>query len=143
MEVGQPVTHRIDNMLSGTKANIAIKLFGDDNNELYTIANDIKSQISDINGIGDLNVEQLIETPQIKIRANREMLARYGIPINNFTSFVNYAIGGQIVSDVFEDEKKFPLVIRYNDETRGSIEGIRNSMIDTWDGKKGPTLICG
>jgi len=138
VEVGQPVTHRIDNMLSGTKANIAIKLFGDDNNDLYRIANEIKSLISDIEGIGDLNVEQLIETPQIKIKANREMLARYGIPVNNFTSFVNYAIGGQAISDVFEEEMRFPLVIRYNDETRGTIEGIRNAMIDTWDGKKVP-----
>jgi CzcA family heavy metal efflux pump len=138
VEVGQPVTHRIDNMLSGTKANIAIKLFGDDNNDLYRIANDIRSEISDIEGIGDLNVEQLIETPQIKIKANREMLARYGIPVNNFSSFVNYAIGGQSVSDVFEEEKRFPLVIRYNDETRGTIEGIRNAMIDTYDGKKVP-----
>ncbi len=138
VEVGQPVTHRIDNMLSGTKANIAIKLFGDDNNDLYRIANDIKSKISDVDGIGDLNVEQLIETPQLKIRANREMLARYGIPINNFTSFVDYAIGGKAISDVFEEEKRFPLVIRYNDETRGTIEGIKNAMIDTWDGKKVP-----
>jgi CzcA family heavy metal efflux pump len=138
VEVGQPVTHRIDNMLSGTKANIAIKLFGDDNNDLYRIANDIRSEISDIEGIGDLNVEQLIETPQIKIKANREMLARYGIPVNNFSLFVNYAIGGQSVSDVFEEEKRFPLVIRYNDETRGTIEGIRNAMIDTYDGKKVP-----
>jgi CzcA family heavy metal efflux pump len=138
VEVGQPVTHRIDNMLSGTKANIAIKLFGDDNNELYSIANEIKSQIADIEGIGDLNVEQLTETPQIKIIANREMLARYGIPVNNFTAFVNYAIGGQSVSDVFEEEKRFPLVIRYNDETRGTIEGIKNAMIDTYDGRKVP-----
>jgi CzcA family heavy metal efflux pump len=138
VEVGQPITHRIDHMLSGTKANIAIKLFGEDNNELYRIANDIKSHISDVDGIGDLTVEQLLETPQIKIRAKREMLARHGIPINNFTSFVNFAIGGQVVSDVFEEEKKFPLVIRYNDETRGTISGIRNAMIDTYDGKKVP-----
>jgi len=138
VEVGQPITHRIDNMLSGTKANIAVKLFGDDINDLYRIANDIRYQISDIEGIGDLNVEQLIETPQIKIKANREMLARYGIPINNFNSFINYAIGGQSVSDVFEEEKRFPLVLRYNDETRGSIEGIRNAMIDTGDGKQVP-----
>jgi CzcA family heavy metal efflux pump len=138
VEVGQPITHRIDHMLSGTKANIAIKLFGVDNNDLYRIAHDIKSLISDIDGIGDLNVEQLTETPQIKIKGNREMLARYGIPINNFTSFVNYAIGGQSVSDVFEDEKRFPLVIRYNNEARGTIEGLRNTMIDTYDGKKVP-----
>jgi CzcA family heavy metal efflux pump len=138
VEVGQPITHRIDNMLSGTKANIAIKLFGDDNNDLYRIANDIKNQIADIKGIGDLNVEQLIETPQLKITARREMLARYGIPITGFTSFINYAIGGQTVSDVYEGEKRFPLVIRYNDLARGTLEGIRSSMIDTYDGKKVP-----
>jgi CzcA family heavy metal efflux pump len=138
VEVGQPITHRIDNMLSGSKANIAIKLFGDDLNELYTIANEIKSGISDIEGIGDLNVEQLIETPQIKIKAKREMLARYGITVNDFNSFVTYTLGGKKVSDVYEDEKRFPLVLRFNDETRGTIEGIRASMIDTRDGRKVP-----
>ncbi len=138
IEVGQPITHRIDNMLSGTKANIAIKLFGDDLNNLYSIANDIKTKISDINGIGDLNVEQLVETPQIKIKAKREMLSRFGIPVNDFNSFVSYALNGQKVSDVYEDEKRFPLVLKYNNETRGSVGGIRSAMIDTYDGKKVP-----
>jgi Cu/Ag efflux pump CusA len=138
IEVGQPITHRMDRMLSGTKANIAVKLFGDDLNELYRIANQIRSEISGINGIGDLNVEQLVETPQLKIKPNREMLARYGIDMNSFNSFVKYAIGGQTVSDVYEEEKRFPLVLRYNDETRGTTESIRNAMIDTYDGKKVP-----
>lgn len=138
IEVGQPITHRIDNMLSGTKANIAIKLFGDDLNNLYGIANNIKSKISDIEGIGDLTVEQLIETPQLKIKANREMLARFGITVNDFNEFVSYAIDGQKVSDVYEDERRFPLVLRYNNESRGTIEGIRTAMIDTYDGRKVP-----
>jgi len=138
VEVGQPITHRIDNMLSGTKANIALKLFGDDINDLYRIANEIRFEISDIDGIGDLNVEQLVETPQLKIKARREMLSRYGIDINSFNSFIKYAIGGQAVSDVYEDEKRFPLVLRYNDETRGTIEAIAGAMIDTYDGKKVP-----
>jgi len=88
VEVGQPVTHRIDNMLSGTKANIAIKIFGDDLNELYTYANEIKRNISGIEGIGDLNVEQLVETPQLKIKPRREMLARYGITQAGFNTFI-------------------------------------------------------
>lgn len=138
LDVGQPITHRMDHMVSGTKANIAIKIFGDDLNTLYSIGTQIKNETSDIEGIGDINVEQVIETPQIKIRANREMLARYGIPVNNFTGFVRIALGGEKVSDVFEEEKKFPLVLRYNDETRSTIEGIRNAMIDTYDGKKVP-----
>lgn len=138
IEVGQPITHRIDNMLSGTKANIAIKVFGDDINELFRIGNEIKERISGISGIGDLTVEQLVETPQIKIKANREMLARFGIPVTDFTSFVSYAIDGRQVSDVYEEEKRFPLVLRYNDLSRGSIEGIRSAMIDTYDGRKVP-----
>lgn len=138
IEVGQPIAHRIDRMLSGTKANIAIKLFGEDLNDLYRIANEIRSEIADIEGIGDLNVEQLVETPQLKIKPNREMLARYGIDMNSFNSFVQFALGGQNVSDVYEEERRFPLVLRYNDETRGTFEGIRNAMIDTWDGKKVP-----
>jgi CzcA family heavy metal efflux pump len=138
LEVGQPITHRMDHMLSGTKANIAIKIFGDDLNMLYQLGTQIKAETADIEGIGDINVEQLIETPQIKIRANVEMLARYGIPLNNFTEFVRIALGGEKVSDVFEEEMKFPLVLRYNDETRSSIDGIRNAMIDTYDGKKIP-----
>ncbi len=138
IEVGQPITHRMDHMLSGTKANIAIKIFGDDLNTLYALGTQIKSEAEEIDGIGDINVEQLIETPQLKIKAKREMLARYGIPMNSFTEFIRIALGGEKVSDVFEEEKKFPLVLRYNDETRGSFEGIRNSMIDSYDGEKIP-----
>ena len=69
--------------------------------------------------MADLNVEQLIETPQVKIKASREMLARYGITVNDFNSYVSYAISGQKVSDVYEDEKRFPLVLRYNAEDKG------------------------
>ena len=138
VEVGQPITHRMDHMLSGTKANIAIKIFGDDLNTLYSLGTKIKSETEDIEGIGDINVEQLIETPQLKIKANREMLSRYGIPINSFTSFIRTALGGEKVSDVFEEEKKFPLVLRYNDITRDSFLGIRNAMIDTYEGKQIP-----
>lgn len=138
IDVGQPITHRMDHMLSGTKANIAIKIFGDDLNILYAVGSQIKANTLDIEGIGDINVEQLIESPQIKIKANRDMLARYGIPLNTFTNFVKVALGGEKVSDVFEEERKFPLVLRYEDNTRDNLEGIKNSMIDTYDGKKIP-----
>lgn len=131
VEVGQPITHRIDNMLSGTKANVAIKLYGDNLNEMFMIANNVKSAISGIKGIGDLNVEQLIESPQIKIKPKREMLARFGIDINSFNAVIRYGIGGQTVSEVFEDEKRFPLVLRFDDKTRNSIESIRNLLVDT------------
>lgn len=138
IEVGQPITHRMDAMLSGTRANIALKIFGDDLNELFRLSNSVKSSISDIEGIADLNVEQLIETPELKIRARREMLARYGISINSFNDFVRVALGGLVVSDVYEEERRFPLVLRYNDESRGSIGAVRSAMIDTYDGSKVP-----
>ncbi|MFO7756178.1 MAG: efflux RND transporter permease subunit, partial [Bacteroidales bacterium] len=138
VEVGQPITHRMDHMLSGTRANIAVKIFGNDLNHLFRIANNIKEEIKDTEGIADINVEQQIEAPQIKITAKRDMLARYGIPVNNFTSFINTALRGSTVSDVFEDEKRFPLVLRYNEEARNNIGAIRDAMIDTHNGKKIP-----
>lgn len=138
IDVGQPITHRMDHMLSGTRANIAIKLFGDDLNELYSIAKLIKTETEDIEGIGDINVEQIVEAPQIKIIAKRDLLARYGIPLNEFTSFVDIAMGGEKVSDVFEENMRFPLVLKYSEEYRGSMSGIRDAMLDTYDGKKIP-----
>lgn len=138
IEVGQPITHRMDHMLSGTKANIAIKLFGSDLNTLFELANTIKTNISDIEGIGDLNMEQRIEIPQIKIKPNRDMLAKYGIPVRDFNAFVDYAFAGEKVSDVFEEEKNFDLVVRFADPHRMTFESLGEAMIETWDGRKIP-----
>ncbi len=138
VEVGQPITHRMDHMLSGTRANIAIKIFGNDLNTLFRLANHIKEEIETTEGIGDINVEQQIEAPQIRIKVKRDMLARYGIPVNNFTHFINTALNGEKVSDVFEEEKRFPMILRYNEESRDNIQSIKNAMLDTHDGKKVP-----
>lgn len=138
VEVGQPITHRINHMLSGTKAAIAIKLFGDDLTVLYEKANEIKSAIAEIEGIGDLNVEQQVEVPQIKIRPKRELLARYGISVSEFNQFIDFSFAGEKVDDVFEGEKAFDLVLRNNEEFRSTKQAIENAYIDTWDGKKIP-----
>jgi len=138
VEVGQPITHRMDHMLSGTKANIAIKLFGTELNKMYQISNQIKDEIQDVKGIGDLTVEQQIETPQLKIRPKRDMLAKYGIPMRDFSQFVDYAFAGEKVSDVFEDEKSFDLVLRYAEPHRESMDAIREAMIGSYDGKNVP-----
>ena len=98
VEIGQPISHRIDAMLSGTKANIAIKLFGDDLNRMFTLGNEIKSAIQGIPGIADLNVEQQIERPQLVISPKREMLAKYGISLPEFSEFVNVCLAGEAVS---------------------------------------------
>jgi len=136
--VGQPLGHRIDHMLSGTRANIAIKLFGNDLNRMFTIGNQIKSSITGIQGLVDINVDQQVEIPQIQIRANRDMLASYGITIEQFNAFIEMAFGGEKLADIYEGQRSFDLVLRLNKDYTESIEGIRSALIDTWDGKKVP-----
>lgn len=138
VEIGQPISHRIDAMLSGTKANIAIKLFGDDLNRMFTLGNEIKSAIQGIPGIADLNVEQQIERPQLVISPKREMLAKYGISLPEFSEFVNVCLAGEAISQVYEKGKSFDLTVRVKDNLRDEMEKIRNLMIDTGDGQKIP-----
>ena len=138
VEIGQPISHRIDAMLSGTKANIAIKLFGDDLNRMFSIGNQIKDAIQGIPGIADLNVEQQIERPQLIISPKREILAKYGISLPEFSEFVNVCLAGEAISQVYEKGKSFDLTIRVKDDLRDKMEKILNMMIDTNDGQKVP-----
>jgi len=136
--IGQPIGHRIDHMLSGTRANIAIKIFGNDLNKLFTLSNEIKAKIQTIEGLVDLSVEQQVEIPQIQIKAKREVLNQYGITIGQFNEFVDVAFAGEKVSEIYEGNKTFDLMLRFDDANKGKIENIRNAMIDTYDGKKIP-----
>lgn len=129
--LGQPLGHRIDHMLSGTNANIAIKIFGPDLNELYTKGNEIKQSISGIEGLVDLNVEQQVEVPHISIKPKREMLARYGISMNEFNEAIEFGLGGEKVADIYEGQQSFDLFLRYNSKNTSSLEGIRMALIDT------------
>lgn len=136
--VGQPLGHRIDHMLSGTRANIAIKIFGADLNKMFTLGNQIKSSIVDIEGLVDVNVDQQIEIPQLQIKANREMLAYYGITVEQFNEFVDIAFGSEKLADIYEGQRRFDLVLRLNKNYTETIEGVRSALIDTHDGKKVP-----
>ena len=138
IEIGQPISHRIDAMLSGTQANIAIKLFGPNLNRLFTIGNEIKDAISDVKGIADLNVEQQIERPELKITPNREMLQRQGISLPEFNEFVAVNMGGEVVSSVNDNGKSFNVVVRADEKNRKTIEEIKELVIDTQDGRKVP-----
>ncbi|MDX2431360.1 MAG: efflux RND transporter permease subunit, partial [Bacteroides sp.] len=138
LNIGQPLGHRIDHMLSGTRASIAIKLFGPDLGTMYKLANEIQAEIAGIEGLVDINVEQLVEIPQIQIRPRREMLARYGIAQNTFSEFVETALAGKKCAEVYDDNLNFDLIVRYDVPYRGSLEAIRNTMIDTYDGHKIP-----
>ncbi len=138
IEIGQPISHRIDAMLSGTQANIAIKLFGDDLNRMFAIGNEIKALVSDVEGIADLNVEQQIERPELKIVPRREMLARYGISLPQFNEFVTVNMAGEVVSQVYEKGRSFNLVVRASEDNRRSMERIKELMIDDAEGRKIP-----
>ena len=133
--IGQPLGHRIDHMLSGTRANIAIKLFGTDLATLYMMGNQIKSTISGIEGLVDVNVEQQTETPQIQIIANRNMLARYGIPIEEFNHFIEMAFAGEKIAEIYEGQKSFDLVVRLNKNYTDKIDAVKGALIDTKSGK--------
>ena len=132
--IGQPIGHRIDHMLSGTRANIAIKLFGNDLTRMFTLANEISASIDNIPGLTDLNVEQQLEIPQLQIIPRREMLAKYCISIEEFTEFIDVALAGEEVAEVYEQNKSFPLIVRFSEKYRNSIESIRDILIDTHNG---------
>lgn len=138
IEIGGPISHRIDAMLSGTKANIAIKLFGSDLNKMYEIGQKIKTSISGVEGIADINVEQQVERPELNITPKREMLARYGISLPEFAEVVRVMMEGEVVSTVYEGNRSFDLTLKVNDDARSSIKRISDLTIDTGDGKKVP-----
>lgn len=136
--VGQPLGHRIDHMLSGTRAGIAIKLFGTDLATMYQLGNRIKDEISGIEGLVDISVEQQTETPQIQVRANRAALARYGISIADFNDFIRYGFGGEKIADIYEGQRSFDVVLRYAGQYTSDIAGLKDALIDTPDGGKVP-----
>lgn len=135
VEIGQPISHRIDAMLSGTRANIAIKLFGTDLNKMFEIGNQIKTEISAIPGVVDLNVEQQVERPQLQIVPKREMLAKYGVTPSEFTDMVEVYLAGRTVSRVYEGNRVFDLTVKADDDSRSTIEAIRDMPVDVAGGK--------
>lgn len=139
--VGQPLEHRIDHMLSGTRANIAIKIFGTDLKKMFSIANNVKSKIENIEGLVDVSVEQQVDVPQIQIKPNRELLSKYGISIPDFYRFIDVSLGGEKLSEVYDGAQNFDLVLKYDDQFKNGIESIKNILIDTYDGNKIPLML--
>ena len=136
--IGQPLGHRIDHMLSGTRANIAIKLFGTDLSRMFMIGNQIKSSIDGIDGLVDVAVEQQVETPQIQVRANRTALAKYGITVDYFNKFIEMAFSGEKIADIYEGQRKFDVILRLNGCDAANMESVRKALIDTGNGAKVP-----
>ncbi|MDR3188953.1 MAG: CusA/CzcA family heavy metal efflux RND transporter [Prevotellaceae bacterium] len=136
--VGQPLGHRIDHILSGTRANIAIKLFGADLSRLFALGNQIQSAIREVDGLVDVAVEQQTETPQLQIRANRGMLARYGISIEDFNRYIEMAFSGEKIADIYEGQRSFDLVLRLNRSYTEGVEQVKSALIDAGSGRKVP-----
>jgi len=135
IEIGQPISHRIDAMLSGTEANIAIKLFGPGLDELFALGNQIQSAIKDVPGLVDLKVEQQISRPELTIIPRREMLAKYGISLSEFREYVNVLLGGEVVSQVYDNGKTFDLTVKCDNDKRSTMEAIGDMMIDAGNRK--------
>ena len=125
-------------MLSGTRAEIAVKVFGKDLNQLFKMGREIGEIAGTIPGLVDVNVEQQIDVPQIQIFPNSVMLAQYGIPLDDFNEFVSVAFAGRKVGEVYEGNRRFDLAVRLNDKYRNQIDNIRNALIDTDSGAKVP-----
>ncbi len=135
IEIGQPISHRMDAMLSGTEAQIAVKLFGPDLNRLFATGQQIKKIMSGIPGITDVNIEQQIERPQINIAPRREMLAKYGITMREFTEFIDVALAGKAVSQVYDSGLPYDITVKFEENARNSKDLISMIMIDSNVGK--------
>ena len=135
IEVGAPISHRIDAMLSGTRASIAIKVFGTDLNEMFRIGNRIKAAVEGVEGAADLNVEQQVERPQLKIIPRREVMAKYGVTMPEFADMVNVLLAGEAVSQVYEGRRVFNLTLKVGDESRATADDIRRLIVDAGDAK--------
>ncbi len=137
IEIGQPISHRIDAMLSGTQANIAVKLFGPDLNRLFAIGSRIRAAVQDVEGVADLALEQQIERPQLQIYPKRDMLMKYGITLPEFSEFINVALAGRVVSQVNEGGKVFDLTVKVDDAARETMDAIGELTMDA-NGRKVP-----
>lgn len=136
IEVGQPISHRIDAMLSGHEANVAIKIFGDDISKLHSIAKNIKKEVSEVEGTEDITVEQRVVRPQLKIEPKRELLAHHGISMKEFGDIVRSLSGGLGVSEVFEGNMVYDIVVKMNPEDLGGIDEIGKVPVSLPDGSQ-------
>ena len=137
--LGQPIAHRIDHMLSGTRANIAIKIFGSDLQRLFEVGKRVEQNIKEIDGLADVAVDQQIEVPQIRIKPKRQILAAYGMTVGNLMEQVDIAFAGEEAGEIYEGQQYFDLIVRYEKPFRDDIENIKNALISLPNG--GQTIL--
>ncbi len=136
--IGQPIGHRIDHMLSGTRANIAVKIFGPDLYELRQVGARVRDAMQSVAGVADLQLEQQMDVPQLQIRADRGALARYGMTVGQLAEAIDVAFNGEVVSQVLEKGRSYDLVVRFPAELRSNAQAIAGVVFDTPTGQKVP-----
>ena len=136
--IGQPIGHRIDHMLSGTRANIAVKIFGSNLQQLRSLANAVKEEMLKVEGAVDVAVDQEVEVPQTKIKFNRTAMARYGVTVGELAEAIDIAFNGEVASEIREGQNIFDLVVRFDENNRGNIHKIQTALFDTPMGAKVP-----
>lgn len=136
--IGQPIGHRIDHMLSGTRANIAVKVFGSNLIELRSLANLVKDEMQKVEGAVDVAVDQEVEVPQTKIKFNRSVMARYGVTVGQLAKAIDIAFNGEVASEIREGQNFFDLVVRFDENNRGNIHKIQTALFDTPIGARVP-----
>jgi CzcA family heavy metal efflux pump len=136
--IGQPIGHRIDHMLSGTRANIAVKVFGTNLQRLRSIAASVKEEMEKVEGAVDVAVDQEVEVPQTKIKFNRTAMARYGVTVGQLAEAIDIAFNGETATEIREGQNTFDLVVRFDENNRGNIHKIQNALFDTPLGAKVP-----
>jgi CzcA family heavy metal efflux pump len=138
LNIGQPISHRLDHLLSGVRAQIAVKLFGSDLATLRSKASEIESVMMGIPGVVDLQIEKQVLIPQVRIQVDREKSQKFGIQAGALTELLEVALNGKVVSEVLEGQRTYDVIVRFDDESRSEIDAIRHSLIDTPSGIKVP-----
>jgi len=136
--IGQPIGHRIDHMLSGTRANIVVKIFGSNLQQLRSLADAVEEEMQKVEGAVDVAVDQEVEVPQTKIKFNRTAMARYGVTVGQLAEAIDIAFNGEIASQIREGQNIFDLVVRFDENNRGNILKIQTALFDTPVGVKVP-----
>ena len=131
----QPIANRVDELLSGVKAQLAIQLFGDDLDQLVETADRIQRAVSSVDGAADVQVEQVTGQPQLQIKVNRDAIARYGLNVESVQEAVEMAIGGEEAGQVFEGIRRFDITVRLQDPYRNNVDAISNLLIPAPDGR--------
>ncbi len=138
VSIGQPISHRLDHLLSGVRAQLAVKVFGSDLDTLRARAADIHRIMSSVDGVVDLQIEQQVLVPQIRIRPRREAALRYGVQVGELTELLETALNGRVAGQILDGQRTYEILVRYDESARGDIEALRMALVDTPAGAKVP-----